>query len=97
VLDKNGNKIDIHHTYAGIRSGLNRDGFLEGPRKWVMGHLNTDWGDYIQVVVHVDTAYAPDDQLKGDEISLQLADECEKPENENKKLSEIYKEYFDKH
>ncbi|MBM3309154.1 MAG: hypothetical protein FJY77_02780 [Candidatus Altiarchaeales archaeon] len=97
VIGKDGKKIDIHHTYAGIRSDLNRDGFLEGPRKWVMGHLNTDWGDYIQVVVHWDTAYAPEDQLKGDEISLELAGECEKPENENKKLSEIYKEYFDKH
>jgi len=97
VLDKNGNKIDIHHTYAGIRSDLNRDGFFEGPRKWLMGHLNTDWGDYFQVLVHFDTAYAPADQLKGDEISLELASELEKPENENKKLSEVYKEYFDKH
>ncbi len=42
----NGERINLAHTYAGIRAGLNREGF----RSWFMTNVNTGWGDTSQVV-----------------------------------------------
>lgn len=45
IVDKDGKKIDVSHSYAGVRAGLNRG----MPSSWVMAKVNTDWGDLQQV------------------------------------------------
>ncbi|HHQ45171.1 MAG TPA: hypothetical protein ENN13_03435 [Candidatus Altiarchaeales archaeon] len=44
VVDKYGQKIDVAHSYAGIRASINR-----GSTSWLMAKVNTDWGDLVQV------------------------------------------------
>jgi hypothetical protein len=91
VVDRRGARIDIAHSYAGLRSDLNRD---FRPWRWLMRNLNTDWGDYWQVVMHFDRKYAPPDQLRGNKVGKWLAAYYSKPENSNKPLSRAYSDYF---
>ena len=46
VKGDDGKRIDIAHSFAGIRAGLNRGGVSE----WAMSNVNTGWGDSLQVV-----------------------------------------------
>ena len=53
VYDKNCQKIDIAHSYAGPRSDLGRGngiGDLLGLWPWFMRRANTNWGDTVQSV-----------------------------------------------
>ena len=91
VIDKNGSKIDISHSYAGLRSDLNRD---FPPWMWLLRNFNTDWGDTWQVIMHFDSNRAPPDQRRGNKIGKWLAAYYSKPENKGKNLSQAYAEYF---
>jgi hypothetical protein len=46
VVTRYGEKIDMAHSYTGIRAGLNR----WRPTSWIMAKVNTDWGDRVQVL-----------------------------------------------
>ncbi len=46
ITDKDGNLVDIAHSYAGVRGGLNRSGI----HRWAMKNVNTNWGDSLQIV-----------------------------------------------
>ena len=46
ITDRNGNVVDIAHSYAGVRGGLNRSGI----NRWAMKNVNTGWGDSLQIV-----------------------------------------------
>ena len=46
VVDGAGQRVDVAHSYAGIRAGLNRS----GASRWAMTNVNTGWGDSLQVV-----------------------------------------------
>jgi hypothetical protein len=65
VTGPNGEKIDIRHSYAGLRSGLNRDA---GVVRGIVHRMNTNWGDTYQTLIHWDDAYYPNDQYLGNEI-----------------------------
>lgn len=90
VIDNDGTRIDISHSYAGLRAGLNRD---RGAGRWLMQRLNTRWGDYWQLIFE-GPGLAPPDQLIGDDVGIWLADYYDRPENKNKPLSEAYNDYF---
>ena len=96
----NGKKIDIAHSYAGLRSDLNRRHYWEtgatfGASTWVMRHANTDWGDYFRVITSLGNwNYAPPDQLDGDDAGVWLANYYQDKKHENTPLSEAYAEYF---
>lgn len=45
VVTEDGTKIDVAHSYAGIRAGLNRGSAIG----WFMTNVNTGWGDSVQV------------------------------------------------
>jgi len=93
-------KIDIAHTYAGLRSDLNRENhwltqYTLGGWSWLVRHANTDLGDYFQVATSWgDWRYAPPDQLKGDKVGIWLANYYQDKRHENTPLSEAYAEYF---
>ncbi len=102
----NGKRIDIGHSYAGLRSNLNR---RFGLWKGIMARVNTNWGDYYQNIErslhntwirvtfsgNIDNNdYAPPDQLAGNEIGLWLRDYYGNDENKNKSLSQAYNDYF---
>ena len=90
VVTPQGTKIDIGHAYAGLRSDLNR-GFLS---RWLMRRVNTHWGDTYQTLVHWDNRYAPPDQRTGNDAGIWLAKYYLNSDNENKKLSEGFDDYF---
>jgi hypothetical protein len=100
VTPQGGEKIDIAHTYAGLRSDLNRENhwltqYTLGGWSWLVRHANTDLGDYFQVATSWgDWSYAPPDQLKGDKAGIWLANYYQDKRHENTRLSEAYAEYF---
>ncbi len=90
VVTQQGTKIDIAHAYAGIRSDLNR-GFLT---RWFMRNVNTNWGDTFQTWIHWDNRYAPPDQRSGNNAGIWLGKYYQDSDNENKKLSDGFNDYF---
>jgi len=94
----NGEKIDIGHTYAGMRSDLNRRYYTIHAVTfnlglWFMRKASTRWGDYYQVVGSWgNTAYAPRDQLIGDDIGMDMAEILNN--DKNVKLSDAFEKYF---
>ena len=46
ITDLQGNVVDVAHSYAGVRGGLNRILY----NRWAMRNVNTGWGDSAQVV-----------------------------------------------
>jgi len=96
VYNKNCQKIDIAHSYAGPRSDLNRGnsiGDLFGLWPWFMRRANTNWGDTWQSAYR--GRWDPPDQFAGDDMGLWLSDYYRKSENQNTPLSSAYKDYFD--
>ncbi len=106
---QNGKKIDIAHSYAGLRSDLNRKYKIW---KAIMVRVNTNWGDHLQNIERswhnlwkrvtfsgkIDNGdYAPPDQLAGDDIGLWLKNYYSKKENKDKPLSQAYADYFSTH
>ncbi|MBU0763061.1 MAG: hypothetical protein KKD39_08555 [Candidatus Altiarchaeota archaeon] len=91
VIGPRGRLIDISHSYAGLRSDLNR-GFP--PWMWLLRNFNTDWGDTWQVYTEDNPDLAPPHQRRGNYIGKWLAAYYSKPENKNKPLSQAYDEYF---
>ena len=90
VTGPDGEKIDIRHSYAGLRSRLNRPWHS----KWTMSRINTNWGDTYQTIIHWDSNYYPKDQKLGNDIGHWLHSYYSKKKNQDKKLSEAYTEYF---
>lgn len=45
VTTQDGNLINMHHTYAAVRAGVNR-GSVNG---WFMTQVNTGWGDIVMI------------------------------------------------
>jgi len=89
-----GKKIHLGHSYAGLRSDLNRDG---GIGAWTMRNVNTNWGDTYQTWVHWDDAYAPPDQREGNDLGLWLNSYYGKKKNADQPLSKAYRDYFRTH
>lgn len=103
VMNPDNKKVDIAHSYAGLRSDLNR-GSVPG---WFLRRMNTHWGDTYQVygptiiTLLADREWktpewfrAPKDQRRGNDIGLWLSDYYRTDGNEDKKLSEAYSDYF---
>ena len=103
----NNQRIDIHHSYAGLRSDLNRQprnlllglsNPFDGFGRWFMRNVNTNWGDYYQVLVSGGNRnFAPPDQLLGNDVGIWLSSYYKTPQNREKPLSEAYREYFNTH
>jgi hypothetical protein len=99
VIDNKGRRIDIAHSYAGIRSDLNRKGTTSkitlGLSRWIVRRMNTHTGDTFQVIVHRDSNRAPPNQRRGNDAGIAIAKYYLKNGNDEKKLSEAYKDYFE--
>ncbi len=95
ILDKSDQHIDIAHSYAGLRAGLNRPGRVS-KAVWTM--INTHWGDIWQVYgilgLKKEVEYYPPDQIWGNTVGLWLASYYSNQENQNKPLSEVYALYL---
>lgn len=92
LVTKDGIKIDVAHSYAGLRSDLNRVNPITRP---LMRLVNTHLGDFWQVATSLNTNYAPPDQLRGNSMGIWLARYYLNKENEGKPLSEAYRAYFE--
>ncbi len=90
--------IDMSHSYAGMRSDLNRD---SPTGTWLMRNCNTNWGDSWQVFIALDwfeepkKTQAPPWQRKGNDAGIWMAKYYKTEGNEDKPLSEAYTDYFD--
>lgn len=82
IINDNGEKVDMAHSYAGLRSDIGRiPGSIDQEK---MRMVNTYAGDYYQELS------PPNEQLKGNKIGYALSRYYQDPKNANKKLSEAY-------
>jgi hypothetical protein len=103
LYDKNDFRIDIAHSYAGIRGGLNRNRAVG----WMMAEVNTHIGDFQQIFLEDNSEgkgilkggtfnearkLYPPWQREGDQIGIETLGYLR--DNTNQKLSHAYEEHF---
>jgi len=109
VTRSDGQLMDIQHSYAGLRSDLNRgaDKWYNRPKSDFMRWTQTDGGDSYQEIIFApqasweageptwSTAHAPPNQRAGNALGIWLSNYYRDPKHKKTPLSQAYRDYFE--